>query len=117
MVNAVWMVAAVLGVAKASFADGPFCNRMKPVPQTAKFIDPDFFIWGASMVQDKEGLCHLFYSRWPREARPQCMGDALGNCTCNVSRSVGAVHPCRRGAARARRYLLGWTVYAQSNDP
>jgi len=51
--NASLMVVAVLSVAGASFGDGPFCDRMKPVPETAKFIDPGFFIWGASMVQDK----------------------------------------------------------------
>ena len=69
VVNAAWMVAAVLSMAGASFADGPFCNRMKPVPETAKFIDPDFFIWGHSMVQDEDGLCHLLYSRWPKECQ------------------------------------------------
>ena len=61
------MIVVVLGMTGVSFADVPFCDRMKPVPETAKFSDPDFFIWGASMVQDKEGLCHLFYSRWPRK--------------------------------------------------
>ena len=62
-----WILAVVLNASGVCFAADPFCDRMKPVPETAKFIDPDFFIWGASMVQDEEGLCHLFYSRWPKE--------------------------------------------------
>ncbi|WP_158967521.1 glycoside hydrolase family protein [Paraglaciecola sp. L3A3] len=37
-----------------------------PVPSHAKFIDPDYYIWGASMVEDDQGQYHLFYSRWPK---------------------------------------------------
>lgn len=42
-------------------------EQIDPVPSTACLSDPDWFIWGASMVRDPEGLCHLFYSRWPKE--------------------------------------------------
>lgn len=42
-------------------------DSLAPVPDTARFSDENYFIWGASMVQDEEGKCHLFYSRWPRE--------------------------------------------------
>ena len=61
------MLGAILLSPEASFAEGSFHERMQPVPETAKFIDPDFFIWGGSMVQDEDGICHLFYSRWPKE--------------------------------------------------
>jgi predicted GH43/DUF377 family glycosyl hydrolase len=37
------------------------------VPTTAKFSDPDYQIWGASMVEGDDGKFHLFYSRWPAE--------------------------------------------------
>ena len=40
--------------------------RISPAPRTAKFADADYFVWGASMVRDPQGLCHLLYSRWPR---------------------------------------------------
>jgi len=40
--------------------------RLLPVPETAKFIDPDYYIWCGSMVRDPQGQCHLFYSRWRR---------------------------------------------------
>lgn len=36
--------------------------------ETACFSHPDYHIWCGSMVRDPGGLCHLFYSRWPREA-------------------------------------------------
>jgi len=38
-----------------------------PTPKTAKWIDPDHYIWCGSMVQDGQGKCHLYYSRWPRK--------------------------------------------------
>lgn len=38
-----------------------------PVPPEAKLEDPDYYVWGGSMVQDAQGTYHLFYSRWPRE--------------------------------------------------
>lgn len=41
-------------------------SLLRPVPASAKFIDKNFYIWGASMVRDKQGTCHLLYSRWPR---------------------------------------------------
>lgn len=44
-----------------------FTSLIQPVPARAKFSDPDFYIWGASMVRDDNGVCHLLYSRWPRE--------------------------------------------------
>ncbi|NQT51623.1 family 16 glycosylhydrolase, partial [bacterium] len=40
---------------------------IQPVPTTAKFSHPDFFIWGASMVRADDGTCRLLYSRWPRK--------------------------------------------------
>lgn len=43
-----------------------FSELIQPTPEFAKFIDKDFYIWGGSMVRDHEGMCHLFYSRWPR---------------------------------------------------
>ncbi len=39
---------------------------IQPVPLSARFSDPDYYIWCGSMVRDDAGRCHLFYSRWPR---------------------------------------------------
>ncbi|MGJ8693867.1 MAG: glycoside hydrolase family protein [Thalassotalea sp.] len=44
-----------------------FNQLLQPVPEYAKFIDPDYYIWGASMVKGKQGKYHLFYSRWKKE--------------------------------------------------
>ncbi len=45
-----------------------FANMFQPVPKTAKFINNDWFIWGASMVKSEfDGKYHMFYSRWPKE--------------------------------------------------
>lgn len=42
-------------------------SRLQPVPEHAKFIDEDYFIWGGSVVEDEQGRFHMFYSRWKRE--------------------------------------------------
>ncbi|EMI18924.1 putative secreted protein [Rhodopirellula maiorica SM1] len=44
-----------------------FRSMVSPVPASAKFVDPNYYIWGGSMARDAEGKCHLLYSRWPRE--------------------------------------------------
>ncbi len=47
--------------------DIDFTKLLKPVPHHAKFIDPDYFIWGGSMVKGDDEKYHLFYSRWKKE--------------------------------------------------
>jgi Glycosyl hydrolases family 16 len=44
-----------------------FNTMLRPVPASAKFADPDFYIWCGTMVKGDDGKCHLFYSRWPRK--------------------------------------------------
>ena len=39
---------------------------LQPVPVTARFSVPDYYVWCGSMVRDDKGKCHLFYSRWPK---------------------------------------------------
>ena len=40
---------------------------MQQVPESAKFINDSFYIWGGSMVKSHvDDKYHLFYSRWPR---------------------------------------------------
>jgi hypothetical protein len=43
-----------------------FAALLQPVPETAKMIDPEYYIWCGSMVRGDDGKYHLFYSRWPR---------------------------------------------------
>lgn len=46
--------------------DPDLATRMQPIPTSAVFSDPDYYIWGGSMVRGDDGKCHLYYSRWPR---------------------------------------------------
>ena len=46
--------------------DYDFAAMIGPVPAHAKFSDPEYYIWGGSMVRGDDGKYHLFYSRWPR---------------------------------------------------
>ncbi|BDD02283.1 glycoside hydrolase family protein [Persicobacter psychrovividus] len=36
------------------------------VPNSAKFIDNQWYIWGGSVIES-EGKYHMFYSRWPKK--------------------------------------------------
>ncbi len=38
--------------------------KILPTPRTAVLKEEGYIVWGASMVQDKNGLNHLFYCRW-----------------------------------------------------
>ncbi|QDT68860.1 soluble pyridine nucleotide transhydrogenase [Planctomycetes bacterium MalM25] len=44
-----------------------FAARIGEAPESARFSDPDHYIWGGSLVVGDDGKYHLFYSRWPRE--------------------------------------------------
>lgn len=44
-----------------------FQKLLRPLPATAKFVDPDYYIWCGSAVKGEDGKYHLFYSRWPRK--------------------------------------------------
>ena len=46
-----------------------FGSLQSRIPKSAKLIDEDFYVWGGSMVRDKDGKCHLLYSRWPRKLK------------------------------------------------
>lgn len=41
-----------------------FPGMMKPIPVTAAFSDPGYFVWGGTLVQGNDGNYHLYYSRW-----------------------------------------------------
>ncbi len=68
-----WMLLFLLaggmcGISSADDKLGPdFSKMLLPIPPQAKLKEEQFIIWGASMVRDKAGQCHLFYSRWPRK--------------------------------------------------
>lgn len=41
-----------------------FQRMMQPIPATAAYHDPGYFVWGGSMVRGDDGKYHLYYSRW-----------------------------------------------------
>jgi len=42
-------------------------SMLQPVPESAKLIDPDYYIWCGTMVRGDDKQYHLYYSRWPRK--------------------------------------------------
>ena len=44
-----------------------FSSLLDAVPRHAVFSQPGYYVWGASVVKGKDGLYHMFYSRWKSE--------------------------------------------------
>ena len=44
-----------------------FQKMIQPIPKSAKFEDKNYYIWGGSLMKDKTGLYHLYYSRWKKK--------------------------------------------------
>jgi hypothetical protein len=42
-------------------------GMLRPVPRTAKLELDQWYVWGGSMVRTDDGVCHILFSRWPRE--------------------------------------------------
>ncbi|TWU55594.1 hypothetical protein [Rubripirellula reticaptiva] len=66
----IWKRSPIHAKTNENFSDASnldFKKLVSPVPTSAKFIDENYYIWGASMVRDTDGKCHLLYSRWLRE--------------------------------------------------
>ncbi|QNN25249.1 sucrase [Planctomycetales bacterium ZRK34] len=56
-----------LSACAADPATATFDDRLEPLPATAIFSDPGHYTWGGSMVRTDDGVCHLLYSRWPKD--------------------------------------------------
>jgi hypothetical protein len=42
--------------------------ELLPVPKSAILAESDYNVWGSSMVRTDDGICHLFYTRWPGDS-------------------------------------------------
>ncbi|HBY62144.1 MAG TPA: sucrase, partial [Solibacterales bacterium] len=77
---------------------------IQPVPESAKWIDPDYYIWCGSMVRGDDGKYHLYYSRWPRKLGHNAwvthseIAHAVGDTPTGPFRHADVALP-RRGAA------------------
>lgn len=43
-----------------------FAKRLQPAITGGGYQDPDWWVWGSSVVRGEDGLWHAFVSRWPR---------------------------------------------------
>lgn len=63
-----YLILFVLILVKTSLAqDLNIGDMVQPVPDKFKFIDPNYHIWGASVVKGLDGKYHMYYSRWKYE--------------------------------------------------
>ena len=55
------------GAAEAATGAGPLDlgARVQPVPPSAKFSEPGYFVWCGAPARGADGRYHLYYSRWP----------------------------------------------------
>jgi hypothetical protein len=58
----------LIGTARAGENPDTFdlSRWIQPVPESARFSEPGYFVWCGSMARGDDGRCHLFYSRWPK---------------------------------------------------
>jgi len=66
LLPALALMAGVVSAIAAEPSDLDLRAWMQPVPVTARFSVPGYYVWCGSMVRDERGRCHLFYSRWPK---------------------------------------------------
>ena len=86
------MLAGLLWVPiAAAGSELDFAAMIQPAPRTAKFVDPDYYIWCGTLVRGDDEKCHLFYSRWPRR-----LGHNAWVTHSEVAHAVArdAVHSC-----------------------
>ncbi|CAN5625450.1 hypothetical protein BH10ACI4_BH10ACI4_07500 [soil metagenome] len=66
-----WQQPAAQAAAAPSVIAGlDFASGMQPIPASAAFRDPGYYVWCGTMVQDNHGQFHLFYSRWKQNSGP-----------------------------------------------
>lgn len=47
--------------------DTAFIDRILPAPKNGGFYDPDYWIWGSSVIKGEDGKYHMFVSRWTKQ--------------------------------------------------
>lgn len=47
--------------------DIAFIDRILPAPKNGGFSDPDYWIWGSSVIKGEDGKYHMFASRWTKQ--------------------------------------------------
>ncbi|MFW5798157.1 MAG: glycoside hydrolase family protein [Planctomycetota bacterium] len=64
-----------------------FIDRLGRPKKDSGFRDPDYWVWGASVLRDEAGTYHMFVSRWPRAIpfHPGWITDSeIVRCTAEV---------------------------------
>lgn len=85
----------------ASAQDLDLASMIRPAAPTAKFVDPDYYIWCGSMVKGDDGKYHLLYSRWPRKLWHHAwvthseVAHAVADSPCGPYKHVDVALPAR----------------------
>ena len=58
------LVAPSLLASAKPAGDVAFIDRILPAPKGGGYQDPDYWVWGSSVIQGEDGKYHMFASRW-----------------------------------------------------
>lgn len=75
------IVVLALFSACAKLSSAETIVQLQPVPRNAVVKDDGYIVWGASMVQDDDGVYHLFYCRWKGDLSDWCRGAEIVRAT------------------------------------
>jgi hypothetical protein len=69
LITALILSSAFVGNAQKSnhFEIEDFSKLLQPVPKQAVLKKDGYYVWGGSVVKDKKGKYHMYYSRWKKE--------------------------------------------------
>lgn len=51
----------------AEQASKAFIDRILPAPKNGGYQDPDYWVWGSSVIKGEDGRYHMFASRWSKK--------------------------------------------------
>ncbi|RED93011.1 glycoside hydrolase family protein [Marinoscillum furvescens] len=100
------------GITFAQSGEMNLGERVIPVSPADKFIDPDYHIWGASVIKGDDGKYHMYYSRWPYELGHMAwvthseIAHAVADSASGAFRHVDVALP-----ARGKAYWDGSTTH------
>ena len=88
-------------------------NFLKRKVSANVFVDPDYYIWGMSVIKWKDGKYHGYYARWPKHTK------SAGWMThCEIAHAIAdkPQGPFKHlGVVIGSRHLQGWDVVNAHN--
>jgi len=78
-----------------------FIDRLLPAPKNGGYSDPDYWVWGSSVIKGEDGRYHMFASRWLKKlgfekwVTNSQVVHAVADTPVGPYKTVGVVLPAR----------------------